>query len=87
MGRSCRCVCGGREGGEEDITSFEEVSIENSKCCVAHIVIAVSCIKRCPHFRGILKAYLGHTANYPLYRGVLISGVSFKRGSTVITSQ
>ena len=46
----------------------------------------VSCIERCPHFRGkfiILRKHVWDIAKCPLYRGVLISGVSFKRGSTV----
>ena len=45
----------------------------------------VSCIERCPHFRGkfTLGKHIWDTAKCPYYRGVLISGVSFKRGSTV----
>ena len=46
----------------------------------------VSCIERCPHFRGkfLLRKYIWDIVKCPQYRGVLISGVSFKRGSTVI---
>ena len=45
----------------------------------------VSCIERCPHFRGrfILRKHVWDIAKCPLYKGVLISGVSFKRSSTV----
>ena len=45
----------------------------------------VSCIERCPHFRGkfILQKDIAKCLKY---RGVLISGVSFKRGSTVSLS-
>ena len=48
----------------------------------------VSCIERCPHLRGkfTLGKHIWDTAKYPYYRGVLISGVSFKRGSTVYKS-
>ena len=38
----------------------------------------MSCIERCPHFRGKFIAYLGYS------KVVLISGVSFKRGSTAV---
>ena len=48
----------------------------------------MSCIERCPHLslRGIhtyLRKHIWDTAKRPLARGVLISGVSFKRGFTV----
>ena len=45
----------------------------------------VSCIERCPHFRGkfTLRKCIWDIVKCPYYRGVLISGVSFKRGSTV----
>ena len=47
----------------------------------------VSCTERCPHFRGkfLLRKHIWdiHVSKCPYYRGVLISGVSFKRGSTV----
>ena len=38
-------------------------------------------LERCPHFRK----HIWDTAKCPQYRGVLISGVSFKRGSTVLS--
>ena len=46
----------------------------------------VSCIERCPHFRGkfLLRKHIWDIAKCPQCRGVLISGVSFKRGSTVV---
>ena len=47
----------------------------------------VSCIERCPLFRGkfTLRKHIWDVAKCPLCRGVLISGVSFKRGSTVLS--
>ena len=46
----------------------------------------VSCIGRCPHFRGkfILRKLIWDIAKCPFYRSVLISRVSFKRGSLYI---
>ena len=48
----------------------------------------MSCIERCPHFRGksTLKKHICDTAKCPLYRSVLVSGVSFnyKGDSTVV---
>ena len=46
----------------------------------------MSCIERCPHFRGkfLFRKHIWNIAECPEYRGVLISGVSFKRGSTVV---
>ena len=41
----------------------------------------VSCIERCPHFRR--RKHVWDIAKCAYYRGVLISGVSFMRGSTV----
>ena len=48
----------------------------------------VFCIERCPHFRGrfTFRKHVWVTAKCPQYRDVLISGVSFKRGSTVFHS-
>ena len=42
----------------------------------------VSCIERCPHFRGKFIAYFGHSKSSLLQRcqGVLISGVSLFQG-------
>ena len=47
----------------------------------------VSCIERCPHFRGrfILRKHIWDIAKCPLYKGVLISGVSFKRGILAVS--
>ena len=40
----------------------------------------------CPHFRGkfLLRKHIWDIAKCPQYKGVLISVVSFKRGSTVV---
>ena len=45
----------------------------------------VSCTEMCPHFWGkfILRNHIWDAAKCPQYRCVHISGVSFKRGSTV----
>ena len=42
----------------------------------------MSCVERCLHFRGKYLVF-GTQQSVPLCRGVLISGVSFRRGSTV----
>ena len=45
----------------------------------------VVCTERCPLFGVIYtKKHIWDTATCPQYRGVLISLVSFKRGSTVV---
>ena len=45
----------------------------------------VSCLEGCPHFKGkfLQRKHSWDIAKCPYYRGVLISGVSFKRGSSV----
>ena len=47
----------------------------------------VSCIERCPHFRDkfLLRKHIWDIAKCPQYRGVLILGATFKRGSTLIS--
>ena len=59
--------------------------MEPLHCRVLGDLVKVSCIERCPHFKGKFtsRKHIWDTAKCPHYRGVLISGVAWKRGSTV----
>ena len=45
----------------------------------------VSCLERCPYFKYTNMVYTWGGRKYLVQRGVLISGVSLQRGSTVYT--